>query len=100
MAMTLTEFVAATGAEIVGDRLILGERTDREFVGSIEGGTFVLNEKGQSILEDLEAGVAAQKQADLEKAVKASRKAKKDDVPAADAPAAASDDPLDIDVNV
>lgn len=55
MAISLKEFIEATNAEIVGGQLIVGERADRKFVGSAEG-TFTLNEDGQAIAEQIEAG--------------------------------------------
>jgi hypothetical protein len=55
MAMTLSEFVKASGAQIVAGRLIVGERQERRFVGSTENGTFNLNEEGQALQEELEA---------------------------------------------
>lgn len=59
MAMTLKEFVEKTGAEIVGGRLIVGERSDRRFVGSVEEGVFNLNAEGQELQAALEAGMDA-----------------------------------------
>lgn len=59
MAMTLKEFVEKTGAEVVGGRLIVGERSDRRFVGSVEDGVFNLNAEGQELQAALEAGMDA-----------------------------------------
>lgn len=58
MAMTYTEFKEKSKAEVVGGRLIVGERHERRFVGSIEGGVFTLNEEGMALQEALEAGAA------------------------------------------
>ena len=55
MAISLKEFVDATNAEVVGGQLIVGERADRKFVGNAEG-TFTLNEDGQAIADQIEAG--------------------------------------------
>lgn len=57
MAMTLKEFLEKTGAEIIGGRLVVGERSDRRFVGSIEEGTFTLTEEGQELQAAMEAAM-------------------------------------------
>lgn len=57
MAMTLKEFLEVSGAEIVGGRLIVGERGDRRFVGSVEDGVFNLNAEGQELQAAFEAGM-------------------------------------------
>lgn len=55
MAMSFKEFVAASSAELCGDRLIVGYGSERKFVGAITEGTFTLNEAGQELLTELEA---------------------------------------------
>lgn len=57
MAMTLKEFLDKTGAEIIGGRLVVGERSDRRFVGSIEDGTFTLTAEGQELQSAMEAAM-------------------------------------------
>lgn len=59
MAMTLEEFIAASGAEIVADRLIVGQMGDRRFVGDVLDGTFTLNDAGKDLLATLEAPAQA-----------------------------------------
>jgi hypothetical protein len=56
MAITVEEFMTKTGAELVGSRLVYGERADRRYVGSIEEGSFNLNDDGKALLAALEAG--------------------------------------------
>ena len=55
MAISLKEFIEVTNAEVVGGQLIVGERADRKFVGNADG-TFTLNEEGQLIADQIEAG--------------------------------------------
>lgn len=56
MAISCNEFITATGAEICGDRLIVGEGPARRFVGDMIGGKFNLTEDGEALMEQLEAG--------------------------------------------
>lgn len=56
MATSYKEFIEKTGAEICGDRLIVGEGPNRRFVGDIAGGKFNLTEDGEALMEQLEAG--------------------------------------------
>lgn len=56
MAISQTEFIKATSAEVVGSRLIVGAGPSRRFVGSIEEGVFSLNDAGKEIAEVIEAG--------------------------------------------
>lgn len=56
MSLSLDKFIEITGAEMVGGRLIVGERDDRRFVGSVEDGVFTLNEDGQRLQAAFEAG--------------------------------------------
>jgi len=59
MAMTLDEFILKSGGELVGGRIVVGVQGDRIVVGDAEP-VFVLNEDGQALLTELEAGVAAE----------------------------------------
>lgn len=54
--VTLKEFLAKSGAELVAGNLIVGTLTDRRIVGDVRDGTFFLNEEGQKILAAMEAG--------------------------------------------
>ena len=54
MAMTIEEFVEKSGAEVVAGNVIVGITDTRKIVGSIENGSFNLNEDGQAILKALE----------------------------------------------
>lgn len=56
MSLSYEKFVEVTGAEVVGGRLIVGERDARRFVGSVEEGVFKLNEEGQRLQAAFEAG--------------------------------------------
>lgn len=56
MTMPLEEFMEKTGAEMVGSRLVYGERGDRRYVGSVENGTFNLNDEGKALVSAMEAG--------------------------------------------
>lgn len=59
MAMTAAEFIEKAGAEVVCGKIVVGIQADRIVVGDMEP-TFVLNEEGQTILADLEAGLSAE----------------------------------------
>lgn len=59
MALTLEQFIAASGAELVADRLIVGTMGDRRFVGDIIDGVFNLNEEGKALMAELDASPAA-----------------------------------------
>ena len=56
MAISFKEFVEKTGAEVCGDRLIVGEGPNRRYVGDIAGGKFNLTEDGEALMEQLEKG--------------------------------------------
>lgn len=56
MAISLQEFVKATNAEEVGGNVIVGIMSTRKIVGKIENGAFNLNEEGQKIAAEIEAG--------------------------------------------
>ena len=56
MAMTIEEFVEKSGAEVVAGNVIVGITNTRKIVGTIENGSFNLNEDGQAILKALEEG--------------------------------------------
>ncbi|TDN70403.1 hypothetical protein [Paraburkholderia sp. BL10I2N1] len=59
MSISLEDFVAKTGAEMVGGRLVLGIQEDRRIVGDAAP-TFTLNEEGLLIASELEEGIAAE----------------------------------------
>lgn len=55
MALSFEQFVEATGAEVVAGNIIVGVMADRKIVGTI-GETFNLNEAGQALAAEIEAG--------------------------------------------
>lgn len=55
MAMSVEEFIKATGAEVVADNLIIGIMADRKKIGSIEGGVLNLTADGNALMLELEA---------------------------------------------
>lgn len=71
MALSYEQFVELSGCEVVGGNLIVGELGDRKIVGSVLDGTFQLNEDGQALSSDLEAGVPATKAVRRKKGVPA-----------------------------
>lgn len=56
MAVTQADFIEKTGAEIVGDRFVVGTGAKRRFVGDIVEGAFTLNEEGQELAVAIERG--------------------------------------------
>ncbi|MFZ6731991.1 hypothetical protein ACO0LG_08740 [Undibacterium sp. Ji42W] len=56
MAVTQADFVEKTGAEVVGDRFVVGIGAKRRFVGGIVEGSFTLNEEGQELAAAIERG--------------------------------------------
>ena len=71
MAISQDEFITQTGAELCGDRLIVGAGPKRRYVGSIEEGVFTLNDAGKEIAEiiasggDIAAAVAGDEQPEV-----------------------------------
>lgn len=61
MAVTLEDFLEKTGAELCGDRLILGTMAERRVVGDITDGVFTLNDAGKEVMAGLEAAVEEEK---------------------------------------
>lgn len=55
MAIDQDKFLAFTGAELCGDRMIVGSGPNRRYVGSIEDGVFTLNDNGKEIAAVIEA---------------------------------------------
>ena len=55
MALSFEQFVEATGAEVVGGNIIVGILADRKIVGTYTD-TFNLNEDGQALAAEIEAG--------------------------------------------
>lgn len=89
MAMTAAEFIEKAGAEVVAGKIIVGVQADRIVVGDLEP-AFVLNEDGQTILADIEAGMsadAATADATKKRAKKASGAAGSVEAPAVETPA-------------
>ena len=58
MSLTIDQFIAATGAELAGDKLILGVASTRRFVGGLENGVFTLNAEGQAIAAEIQSGTS------------------------------------------
>lgn len=56
MSISQDDFISKTGADLVGDRLIVGSGSKRRYVGSIADSTFTLNEEGSKIAEIIESG--------------------------------------------
>lgn len=56
MAITLEKFVEVTGAEEVAGNVIVGAMAGRKLVGRVEAGVFSLNDAGQAIAAEIEAG--------------------------------------------
>lgn len=56
MAVSLEQFIAATGADLVAGNLIVGIMGDRRKVGDVIDGTFNLNEEGLEMAAEIEAG--------------------------------------------
>jgi hypothetical protein len=77
MALTYEQFLELSGAEVVCGNLIVGQLAERKIVGSVLDGTFQLNEAGQELSAELEAGTAT----------KGGRRKKADDAASADAAA-------------
>lgn len=61
MAVSLEEFIEISGAEVCGDRLIVGQMAERRFVGDLTEGVFSLNDEGKAIVADYEAKREAEK---------------------------------------
>lgn len=57
MNITVEEFLAQTGAETVGDTIIIGVQAERRVIGFLSP-VFTLNAEGAEILAGLEAKVA------------------------------------------
>jgi hypothetical protein len=76
MAMTAAEFIEKSGAEIVCGKLIVGVQGERNVIGQVDP-TFELNEEGQTILAELEAGVAPAQAVEDGQAKKGGRAPKK-----------------------
>lgn len=55
MALTLEQFMEATGAELVAGNLVVGNMAGRKIVGTYDG-TFNLNEDGLAMAAELEEG--------------------------------------------
>lgn len=76
MALTAAEFIEKAGAELVCGKIIVGLQGERNVIGQIEP-TFELNEEGQAIKAELEAGIAPAQAVEDGQAKKAGRAAKK-----------------------
>jgi hypothetical protein len=72
MALTAAEFIEKSGAEVVCGKLIIGVQAERNVIGSLEP-TFELNEEGQAIMAELEAGIAPVQAVEDAQAKKAAR---------------------------
>jgi hypothetical protein len=54
MAMSIQDFIAHAGAEVVGDKIIVGEMANRRVIGDMVP-VVVLTEEGQAMLAAAEA---------------------------------------------
>jgi len=59
MAMTLDQFLEASGAEYCAGIIIHGIMGDRKKLGTYDDGVFQLNAEGQAMLTELEAAETA-----------------------------------------
>ena len=58
MAVTLEQFVEATGAEIAAGNIIVGMMATRKIVGTVLDGPFNLNEAGLAMAAEIEANAS------------------------------------------
>jgi hypothetical protein len=54
--MLLEEFVERAAAEVACGNIIVGQLAERRIVGSVANGTYSLNEEGQRMRAEFEAG--------------------------------------------
>lgn len=59
MALSFEQFMASSGAELVGGNLVVGTMSERKKVGTLgDDGVFNLNEDGVALAAELEAVAA------------------------------------------
>lgn len=56
MAISQEDFIAKSGAELIGGRLVVGVGPHRRYVGTTEEGAFSLNDAGKEIAAVIEEG--------------------------------------------